>query len=65
MTLLTNPSVNQPRDAATVATVLVVWPAAVLFLGGWALIHPTRADLSGQVSGPIADPALGYTRSLP
>jgi hypothetical protein len=39
MTLLTNPSVNQPRDAATVATVLVVWPAAVLFLGGWALIH--------------------------
>jgi ABC-2 type transport system permease protein len=30
---------DEPRDASTVATVLVAWPATVLFLGGWALIH--------------------------
>jgi ABC-2 type transport system permease protein len=30
---------DEPQNVATVATVLVVWPASLLFLGGWALLH--------------------------
>jgi hypothetical protein len=30
---------GEPRDAATVTTILVAWPATLLFFGGWALVH--------------------------